>query len=152
MKLSRTTEYALQATLELAQSTTGCPVSSTRLAASTSMPERFLLQVLRNLVTHGILSSTLGVVGGYRLQRRPVDITLLDLIEAIEGPVTGCLTAGNVLSEDIQTTVRVILDDIAESTRSQLEQITLADLLQSPTEPLAPPITEVFLWLDTTTY
>jgi Rrf2 family protein len=152
MKLSRTTEYALQATLELAQSTTGCPVSSTHLASSSSMPERFLLQVLRNLVTHGILSSTRGVVGGYRLHRRPADISLLDLIEAIEGPVVGGLTAGNVLSENIQVTVRVILENIAESTRSHLDRITLADLLQSPAESLQASVEDTSFWLDTTTY
>ena len=81
-KLSRTVEYAVQATLQLAQSKTGSPVPCSQLATCSAMPERFLLQILRSLVTHGILTSTRGVVGGYMLARRPEDISLLDLIEA----------------------------------------------------------------------
>jgi Rrf2 family protein len=89
MKLSRTVEYANQATLQLAQSRTAGPVPCSQLAATSSMPERFFLQIVRSLVTHGILSSTRGVVGGYFLQRAPEDISLLDLVEAIEGPLVG---------------------------------------------------------------
>ena len=76
MKLSRTVAYALQATLQLAQAKSGSPVPCSQLAATGHMPERFLLQVLRSLVTHGILQSTRGVEGGYTLERKPEDITL----------------------------------------------------------------------------
>jgi Rrf2 family protein len=66
VKLSRTASYALQAVLQLAQSdASGYPVPCSRLAAEGKMPERFLLQILRSLVTHGILGSTRGVDGGY---------------------------------------------------------------------------------------
>jgi Rrf2 family transcriptional regulator, cysteine metabolism repressor len=92
MKLSRTVAYALQAILQLANSEeSGAPVPCSRLAANGKMPERFLLQILRNLVTHGILGSTRGVVGGYSLERNPADISLLDVIEAVEGPVVPLL-------------------------------------------------------------
>ena len=60
MKLSRTVSYALQATLQLARSTSQVPIPCNRLAAKGDMPERFLLQILRNLVAHGILESTRG--------------------------------------------------------------------------------------------
>ena len=58
MKLSRTVAYAIQATLQLAQSKSENPVPCSQLAAQGHMPERFLLQILRHLVTHGILHST----------------------------------------------------------------------------------------------
>ena len=77
MKLSRTVAYALQATLQLALSGDQEPVPCSRLAAEGKMPERFLLQILRNLVAHGILSSTRGVDGGYTLDRAPEEISLL---------------------------------------------------------------------------
>ena len=65
MKLSRTVTYALQATIQLARlDGAPTPIPCSRLAAEGRMPERFLLQVLRNLVTHGILQSTRGVGGG----------------------------------------------------------------------------------------
>ena len=112
MKLSRTVEYAVQATLQLAQSQTGGPVPCSQLAASNAMPERFLLQILRSLVTHGILSSTRGVVGGYVLQRRPEEISLLDLIEAIEGPLVGSLPL-TILAEPTLGNLQKAMQDVA---------------------------------------
>jgi Rrf2 family transcriptional regulator, cysteine metabolism repressor len=129
MKLSRTVEYAVQATLQLAQSTTGAPVPCSQLAAASAMPERFLLQILRSLVTHGILSSTRGVVGGYTLERRPEDISLLDLIEAIEGPVVGSVPQSQTLAEQTQVKLRDALNRAAAATRSELSRVTLAHLL-----------------------
>src|ERR1700687_5384355 len=87
MKLSRTVAYAIYATLQLAQSKSGVPVPCSHLAAEGHMPERFLLQILRHLVTHGILHSTRGVDGGYALERKPEEISLLEIIEAIDGPL-----------------------------------------------------------------
>ena len=87
MKLSRTVAYAVRATLQLAKSDSTTPVPCSQLAAEGKMPERFLLQILRNLVTHGILRSTRGVDGGYSLVRSPDEVSLLEVIEAIEGPL-----------------------------------------------------------------
>ncbi len=88
MKLSRTVMYALQAACQLGVAGLDEPVPSKRLAESGNMPDRFLLQILRNLVAHGLLRSTRGVIGGYTLARTPDEISLLDIIEAVEGPVS----------------------------------------------------------------
>jgi Rrf2 family transcriptional regulator, cysteine metabolism repressor len=66
MRLSRTVGYALRATLQLAESESGTPIPCRQLAATGGMPERFLLQILRNLVRHGILQSHRGVEGATR--------------------------------------------------------------------------------------
>jgi Rrf2 family transcriptional regulator, cysteine metabolism repressor len=132
MKLSRTVEYAIQATLQLAQSKTGGPVPCSQLAASSCMPERFLLQILRSLVTHGILSSTRGVIGGYMLRRPPADITLLDLLEAIEGPLVAGIPSQGSLSEHTIAKLHDALIDVTNAKRAELSQITLADLLPPP--------------------
>ncbi len=95
MKLSRTVAYAVQATLQLAQAPATVPIPCSKLAHDGQMPERFLLQILRNLVTHGILQSTRGVDGGYRLERSPREISLLDVIEAIDGPMQAALPRAN---------------------------------------------------------
>ena len=134
MKISRTVVYAIQATLQLAQSKSGGPVPCSQLAATNSMPERFLLQILRSLVTHGILNSTRGVVGGYTLQRRPQDITMLDLLEAIEGPLTASVPSNGSLSDYTLAKLQKTLDDVTASKRQELSQITLADLVP-PEEP-----------------
>jgi Rrf2 family transcriptional regulator, cysteine metabolism repressor len=129
MKLSRTAAYALQATLQLARSETGGPVPCSRLAADGGMPERFLLQVLRNLVTHGILGSTRGVDGGYTLQRSPTDISLLEVIEAIDGPLYSRLTVHRGLPEECKTKLECTLKQVTELARRELRAVTLAHLL-----------------------
>ncbi len=132
MKLSRTVGYALQATLQLAQTGSLSPVPCSRLAAEGHMPERFLLQILRNLVTHGILQSAHGVDGGYTLERKPEDISLLEVIEAVDGPLNPSIPAGEGLSKDSQAKLRQALEQVTAISRQQLSQIKLASLLERP--------------------
>lgn len=135
MKLSRTVAYAVQATLQLAQQNSRSPVPCSQLAARGQMPERFLLQILRNLVTHGILQSTRGVEGGYTLGRTPEDISLLDLIEAIDGPLGSGMPSFEGLSADSMQKLQSKLDQVASHARRELADITLADLLPNSTSP-----------------
>jgi Rrf2 family protein len=136
MKLSRTVAYAVRATLQLAQSSSGVPVPCSRLAADGHMPERFLLQILRSLVTHGILRSTRGVDGGYSLERKPEEISLLDLIEAIDGPLIAMLPDPE---EDEHGTsearLREALEQVNAGMRRHLQAVRISDLLSS--QPLA---------------
>ena len=100
------------------------------------VPERFLLQILRNLVTHGILHSTRGVDGGYSLERKPEDISLLDLIEAIDGPLIAMLPdpeEGERATTEAR--LREALDQVNASMRRQLGSVRISDLLSS--KPLA---------------
>jgi Rrf2 family protein len=133
MKLSRTVAYAVQATLQLAQTESDAPVPCSQLATVGRMPERFLLQILRHLVTHGILHSTRGVEGGYSLERRPDEISLLDVIEAIEGPL-GVSWPDVEASEplDVDVRLREALEQVTLSSRRQLDAIKISDLLGGP--------------------
>src|SRR5215471_15258008 len=112
MKLSRTAGYALVATLQLAQSDPSVPIPCSRLAAQGRMPERFLLQILRSLVTHGILHSTRGVEGGYTLQRPAEDISLLDVIEAVDGPMKSAPPMFEGLQQKLVDQLASALDDV----------------------------------------
>ena len=129
MKLSRTVAYALHAALQLARSETGGPVSCSRLAAEGQMPERFLLQILRNLVTHGILGSTRGVDGGYTLQRCPTELSLLDLIEAVNGPYAPSFLFHEGLPEESRTRLEYAMEKVTKLARRELKAIKLAHLL-----------------------
>jgi Rrf2 family protein len=135
MKLSRTVSYAVQATLQLAKSETGTPVPCSQLAMEGQMPERFLLQILRNLVNHGILRSTRGVDGGYTLTRPAEQVSLLDLIEAIEGPLDGNPAPMDGMPTDSQTRLRDALGQVTSNSRKQLESIKLSQLLEPPKAP-----------------
>jgi len=128
MKLSRTVEYALQATLQLSMTTNGTPVPCSQLAAKGNMPERFLLQILRNLVTHGILHSTRGVVGGYALDRDLEHVSLLEVIEAIEGPITSSIPSTAGLPDEAQVMLGKALASVTETIRRELAAIKLSQL------------------------
>jgi Rrf2 family protein len=132
MKLSRTVAYAVRATLQLAKSESTTPVPCSRLAAEGEMPERFLLQILRNLVTHGILRSTRGVDGGYSLTRSPTEVSLLEVIEAIEGPLETTEPISPGLPIDTHTRLQQAMQEITSTARRQLEAIKLSQLLEPP--------------------
>lgn len=136
MKLSRTVAYAVQATLQLAQFQSDGPVPCSRLAAEGRMPERFLLRILRHLVTHGILHSTRGVDGGYSLERKPENISLLEVIEAIDGPLVATLPAmeGSRLP-DLEAKLREALGQVTDNCRRQLDAVKLSDLLAGSQSP-----------------
>jgi Rrf2 family transcriptional regulator, cysteine metabolism repressor len=92
------------------------------------MPERFLLQILRHLVTHGILYSTRGVEGGYTLVRSPDKISLLDILEAIEGPLETSLPEGGNVPPEQDARLRDALAKVARAAREQMAAIKLSDL------------------------
>jgi len=129
MKLSRTVSYALQATLLLAQEGTAAPVPCRRLAAMGKMPERFLLQILRDLVAHGILASARGVEGGYMLERPADRISLLDVIEAVDGPMASTLPSSDGLPAQSKSRLVRALSGATNSTRRELAGVKLADLV-----------------------
>jgi Rrf2 family protein len=129
MKLSRTVAYALQATLQLARSDSGTAIPCRRLAKEGGMPERFLLQILRNLVAHGILRSTRGVEGGYSLGRPAHDISLLEVIEAVDGPLKTILPVSDGLLWESQSKLEKVLEEVANHTRRRLKAVRLTHLL-----------------------
>lgn len=135
MKLSRTVDYALRATMLLAQEESQRPIPCSQLARRGDMPERFLLQILRSLVTHGILRSTRGVDGGYTLVRSPHDVSLLEVIEAIEGPVVEEeVTAEKTPQADPQAKLQHALQQVARAMRHQLEAVKIAHLIANRAE------------------
>ena len=134
MKLSRTVGDALRATLYLAAEEPNKPVPCSKIAKEREMPERFLLQILSNLVNQGVLRSTRGVDGGYTLAGPPSDVSLLDIIEAIEGPLD---QVESVEAEDDSETASEhrldeALKDVSATMRRQLDAIKVAHLLQPP--------------------
>ncbi|WP_370542123.1 Rrf2 family transcriptional regulator [Amycolatopsis sp. FDAARGOS 1241] len=79
-------EWAVHTLLTLAWVDDDEPVPATRLAASHELPPAYLNKQLQALVKAGLLESLPGARGGFRLARRAADITLMDVVTAIEGP------------------------------------------------------------------
>jgi Rrf2 family protein len=132
MKFSHTVIYAINAMLYLAEAEAGVPVPCRQIARDGKMPERFLLQVLRTLVTRGLLHSTRGVEGGYHLARSPFQITLCDIVDAFENPLQAKMPQLDCSSELTRERVLDTLRHATGAARAELEKMTLAQLTASP--------------------
>lgn len=136
--MSRASAYALGAVLQLADAPTGVPIPCSRLAKTGAMPERFLLQVLRKLVNHGIVKSTRGVEGGYSLARPLSEISLLHIVEATDGPLTPTTPPLESIPESSRARLQQILRNITAGVCQNLAGVKLVDLLASSTKGSAP--------------
>jgi Rrf2 family protein len=87
LQISRKVDYALRATIYLARLPDHQPISFKEIARSEDIPKDFLAKILRALVDAGIVNSTRGQHGGFSLARPPAEVSFLDVIEAVEGPV-----------------------------------------------------------------
>ncbi len=85
LELTRRADYAIRTVLALARATDGERLSARRVAAEYRVPERFLSHVMRDLVRAGLVEGTVGRRGGYRLAKPSIEISLLDVVEAVEG-------------------------------------------------------------------
>jgi Rrf2 family protein len=129
MKLSQASGYAVQALVSLAAQEGGGVLPSHHAARAHGMRAPFLLKVLRPLVRVGILDSVKGPHGGYRLARPPKRITLLEVVEAEEGPLGGAFPhiegkGTNVLDGRL----RQVWAQVNDQTRKLLGKVTLAQL------------------------
>jgi Rrf2 family protein len=129
MRLSHGVAYGIRAILELSRGDHGIPVRSSHLAATGHIPEKFLPQVLRQLVTCRILRSTLGRNGGFSMDRKPAEISLLDVIEAIDGPIVAAIPPFRSGERpDDESNLRAALEKVTSISRRELQAIKLSDL------------------------
>lgn len=84
MRLNKATHYGLFAALEMARLENGEAVTVAEVAARYELPEGVLAKVFQQLARAGIAAGTRGVGGGYRLARAPSELTVLDVIDALE--------------------------------------------------------------------
>lgn len=87
MKLSLQVQYAVCGVFDLAYNGQGEPVQVRVISERQTVPERYLEQIFRRLRLAGLLSSKRGPGGGYQLARLPREISLRDVVEAVEGPL-----------------------------------------------------------------
>ena len=87
LRISRKIDYGLRAMIYLSSIPMESVVPFREIARQMDVPEDFLAKILKTLVDQGLVKSTRGPHGGYALARNPADISFLDVIEAVEGPV-----------------------------------------------------------------
>jgi Rrf2 family transcriptional regulator, iron-sulfur cluster assembly transcription factor len=87
MQLSRKADYALRAIRFLSRLPQGATASINRIAEGEAVPREFLAKILKMLTDKDVILSFKGVSGGYGLARRPKQISYLQVIEAVDGPI-----------------------------------------------------------------
>lgn len=138
MKLPVSTEWLLHSTATLAQLEPGATVSAAQLAEYYDVPAAYLAKQLQSLARAGVLAATTGPRGGFRLARPAGDITLLDVVEAVDGAASPyeCREIrqqgrGAVPPEDCRSTciLAAKMDEAHEAWRRSLADVSLADIV-----------------------
>jgi len=133
MKISAKTEYACIAMLELAaRFGSDEPVRIRKIAERHGVPPRFLVQILLQLKGAGLVASIRGAAGGYRLIKKPSEVSLGQVMDVIEGgnrTNRGKVCSGSPDSPAVQVLLRA-WQDVEKVERDMLHKITLADLLR----------------------
>ncbi|MGI9457336.1 MAG: RrF2 family transcriptional regulator [Aeoliella sp.] len=127
MKLSAKTEYGCLALLHLAERhALGEPVQIRKVASEHDIPWRFLVQILLELKRAGLVNSTRGAAGGYRLARPPEEIDLAEVTDALEGTdEPTCRPASG-----FRSAVYSACQEAHEAHREHLASLSLVDLLE----------------------
>lgn len=130
MKLTRASSYALHAVAYMAaQKQLDKPVASHTIAQARGIPERFLLKVLKPLVSARVLLSIKGPNGGYRLAKPAADISMLDILEAVDGPIRGQAPFTEESNGALNGKLEAICKQTADAVRKTLEKVRIAELI-----------------------
>ena len=142
LRLSKKADYALMAMKHLAlrsdQGSQGQGSSSAReIAEQYNIPIELMAKVLQRLVRRGLLASQQGTRGGYQLARRPSQISVADVIQAIDGPVTVTACSGDDgrCDQFAKCNVRDPLWRVRERILTALGECTIAELATDPPVP-----------------
>lgn len=123
MRISQRLDYALRGLVALAQRPAGTAVAAGDIADSLSLPRRFLEQQFTALAQAGMLECRRGAGGGCSLSRSAEDITVAEVVRALEGAALDVpRTSGTVVSE--------MWGDVARALDRVLEGVTLAELVR----------------------
>ena len=130
MRVSAKADYALRAAAELAAAEGSGPVKGEQLARTQSIPLKFLENILLELRHAGLVQSQRGVEGGYWLARPAAEITLAEVIRAVEGPLANVRGTRPESLEYHGTAepLRNVWIAVRASLRGVLESVTLADV------------------------
>jgi Rrf2 family protein len=130
LELTRRGDYAVRAMLALARVEEGRRLSARAIATQMTIPVRFLPQVMADLVRADLVDAVIGRSGGYRLSRDPARISLLDVIEAVEGDSRRqtCVLRGGPCGLDGFCDVHAVFFEAQDALLRPLAATTLADL------------------------
>ena len=147
MKVSTRGDYASRALLSLALHTEReGPTSVRDIAERTGLPQPYLEQILLALKGAGLVRSKRGVGGGYVLARTPADITLGEIVSAVDGPIVvgdfGLPHQDGACDHEGQCVLLDVWAEAGDHMRRHLDSFTLADCVARAGSPTTAPVSE----------
>jgi len=130
LHITRKGDYAIRGMVYLADRPVGTVCLLAEIAADVNASKALLAKIFQQFAKLGLVSSFRGVGGGFTLGRPTEKISLLEIIEAVEGPIllNRCLLAEGTCSRDTFCTVHPVWVDVQEKIRSLLGNVTLKQL------------------------
>ena len=132
MKLSTRGRYGIHAMYDLALNAEGGPQSIKAIAEREGIPEAYLEQLIAVLKREGLVNSTRGAQGGYVLARKPEDITVGDVLRALEGGLSlvDCLDEEEACGKSCACPSRIVWMKLRDGLNAIVDGITLRDMTE----------------------
>ena len=137
MQITRQADYAIRAVLYLAQIKDGSRTATSIVAKEQHIPPSFLAKIVTQLSLAGVLHTSRGAHGGVMLAREPKDISLLDVIQAIDGPLqlSECVEDGGFCTFERNCPIRSIWSHLQEELAVHLQKTDFAQLAAKREKP-----------------
>src|SRR5215475_5804548 len=137
-KLSKKADYGLIAMKHLAGHRNEHACSANEIAEEYGISTTLMAKVLQKLARQGLVAAKHGSSGGYQLAKSPDQISALDVISAIDGPVliTSCVTSHGTCDATDKCSVREPLRRVNESIMNVLSTVTISQMSDEPHEPV----------------
>lgn len=131
MQVTRQADYAVRAILHLAKLQSGERCSTSSVAKEQHIPPSFLAKIVSQLSLAGLIHTARGARGGVTLARDPKDITLLEVVEAIDGPILlhDCVAQGGVCGFEDHCPIRSVWCEVQDHLVGRLRDTDFAELL-----------------------
>jgi Rrf2 family cysteine metabolism transcriptional repressor len=131
VRFSAKEDCALRAVVELAVQHGRGPIPLSRVSEEQGISLAYLEQIVRLLRDGGVLKSTRGVRGGYNLARPPTQITVGDVLRAVDGAIVPipCVSPQESCARTAACTTRLVWEQVLDSLVRTLDSITLSDLV-----------------------
>jgi len=133
VKLSSKGRYGVRALFDIAFHNDGRPTQIREIAERESIPARFLEQIFQDLKRAGLVGSKRGPRGGYHLARPASEISVGDVLRALEGPVVALLDNDDARSKSGHDAPSAIFRDLAKAVERCFDEVSIADVCERGT-------------------
>lgn len=134
MQITRQADYAVRAVLHLARLDKGERTATSSIAQQQHIPPSFLAKIISRLSVAGLLHTSRGALGGVTLARDPQDITLLEVVEAIDGPIqlNECMTGNGTCTFEENCPIRAVWCNAQDELVARLKNANFGQLTAPP--------------------